>query len=72
MKELLRTSDPTVIAFATALLDGEGIEAVVLDVNMSILEGGVGIFPRRIAVADRDHFRAAAVLRDNGVEPLGP
>ena len=72
MKELLRTSDPTVIAFATALLDGEGIEAVVLDVNMSILEGGVGIFPRRIAVADRDHFRASAVLRDNGVEPLGP
>ena len=68
MKEILRTSDPTVIAFATALLDGEGIEAVVLDVNMSVLEGGIGLFPRRMAVRREDHFRAAAVLRDNGIE----
>ncbi|MFM7444987.1 MAG: putative signal transducing protein, partial [Tabrizicola sp.] len=27
MKELLRTNDPTQIAFATALLEGEGIAA---------------------------------------------
>ena len=69
MKEILRTGDPTVIAFATALLDGEGIEAVVLDVNMSVLEGGIGAFPRRMAVRREDHFRAVAILRDNGLEP---
>ena len=69
MKELLRTSDPTEIAFATALLDGEGIEVVVLDVNMSVLEGGIGIFPRRMAVRREDHFRASAILRDNGLTP---
>ncbi len=64
MWELLRTTDPTIIAFATAHLDGEGIGAVVLDVNMSLLEGGIGIFPRRLMVRRADHFRAAAILRD--------
>ena len=35
-----------------------------MDVNMSILEGGIGIFPRRLMVRREDHFRAAAILRD--------
>lgn len=68
MKELLRTTDPTIIAFATALLEGEGITAFELDVHMSILDGGLGILPRRLMVADRDLFLARAILRDNGVE----
>lgn len=68
MKELLRTNDPTVIAFAKALLDGEGIDVFELDVNMSILDGSLGILPRRLMVADRDHFLAAAAMRDNGIE----
>lgn len=67
MKELLRTNDPTVIAFASALLDGEGIDVFVLDANISILEGSIGILPRRLMVAERDHFIAASVLRDNDV-----
>ena len=69
MKELLRTTDPTMIAFATHLLTGEGIATFPLDVHMSILEGGIGIFPRRLMVADRDHFRASAILRDNDIDP---
>lgn len=70
MKELLRTTDPTIIAFATALLEGEGIECFALDVNMSVLEGGIGIFPRRLMVRDEDHTRAERAMRDNDV-PLG-
>ena len=69
MRELLRTTDPTVIAFATALLEGEGIAAFALDVHMSILEGALGILPRRLMVADRDLFLARATCRDNGIEP---
>lgn len=69
MKELLRTNDPTEIAFATALLDGEGIAVFELDVHMSILEGTLGILPRRLMVADRDLFPARVVLRDNGLDP---
>jgi hypothetical protein len=67
MKELLRTTDPTTIAFATHLLDGEGIATFPLDVHMSILDGSLGILPQRLMVADRDHFRAAAIMRDNDI-----
>ena len=63
MREILRTTDPTAVAFSTALLRGEGIDCFVLDVHMSILEGSIGLFPRRLMVADRDAFRARAVLR---------
>ena len=69
MKELLRTNDPTVIAFATVLLEGEGITVFRLDVHMSILEGGIGLWPQRLMVADRDAFLAEAALRDNGIDP---
>lgn len=67
MKELLRTTDPTVIAFATTLLEGEDIPAFAMDVHMSVLEGSIGILPRRLMVRDRDLFRARAVMRDNGI-----
>lgn len=70
MRELLRTTDPTEIAFARALLGGEGIDVFEIDVNMSALEGSVGILPRRLMVRDADHFRAAATLRDNGLRPV--
>ena len=69
MKEILRSSDPTVLAFATALLEGEGITVFRLDVHMSILDGSLGILPQRLMVADRDGFVAAAVLRDNDIDP---
>lgn len=72
MKEILRTTDPTIIAFATALLRGEDIDCFVLDVHMSVLEGGIGVFPRRMVVARRDAFRARAILGDNGVDDLSP
>lgn len=68
MKELLRSNDPTVIAFAKALLQGEDIPVFEMDVNMSVLEGSIGILPRRLMVADRDHFMAAAVMRDNDID----
>ena len=70
MKELLRSTDPTIIAFATALLQGEDIDCFELDVNMSILEGGIGIFPRRLMVRSGDHAAAVTVMKDNGI-PLG-
>ena len=67
MKELLRTNDPTLIAFAQALLEGEDIACFELDVHTSVLEGSIGILPRRLMVRSQDHFRASAVLRDNDI-----
>jgi hypothetical protein len=70
MKELLRSTDPTIIAFATALLQGEDIACFEMDVNMSILEGSIGIFPRRLMVRENDHAAATRVMQDNEI-PLG-
>ena len=70
MRELLRTTDPTIVAFATALLQGEGIAAFPVDVHMSVLEGSVGILPRRLMVREQDLFIARIVMKDNDI-PLG-
>jgi hypothetical protein len=70
MKELLRSTDMTVIAFAEALLAGENIACFAMDVNMSVLEGGIGIFPRRLMVHPNDHVAAERVMLDNEI-PLG-
>ena len=71
MKELLRTTNPVLIPYATALLEGEGIDCFAMDVHMSTLEGSRGILPRRLMVRDQDLFRARAILRDNDVELEG-
>ncbi|MEM8630443.1 MAG: DUF2007 domain-containing protein [Pseudomonadota bacterium] len=67
MRELLRSTDPTVLAYAKALLSGEDIEFFEIDVHMSVLEGSIGILPRRLMVRASDHFQAAAVMRDNDI-----
>ena len=64
MQELLRTTDPTVIAFAQALLSGEDIAVFDMDVHMSVLDGSLGILPRRLMVRDDDLDAALRVLRD--------
>jgi len=70
MKELMRTTDPTLIAFATALLEGEDINCFQMDVHMSVLEGSIGVLPRRLMVRDQDLYRARIVLSDNEI-PTG-
>jgi len=67
MKEVLRSTDPLTMVFAADLLAAEGIPAFQFDQHMSVLEGSLGILPRRLMVADRDHFMAAAILRDHGL-----
>lgn len=52
------------------MLDGEDIETYPLDVHMSALEGGIGVFPRRLMVRDEDFFAARVVMADNGI-PTG-
>ncbi len=67
----MRTTDPTLISFATALLDGEDIDCFPMDVHMSVLEGSIGVLPRRLMVRDQDYFRAKIVLQDNDI-PVSP
>ena len=67
MRELVRTNDPVTISAIGALLDGAGIHHLVFDQNISVLEGSIGIFPRRILVSDDDVDSARQVLADAGL-----
>ena len=67
MKELLRTNDITVITYARAVLDGAGIESFELDVNTSVLEGSLGILPRRLMVIDLDLQEAVDLMQDHKI-----
>ena len=67
MEELLRTNDITLIPLVKTLLDGEGIDSFELDVNMSVLEGSLGILPRRLMVRADQIDDARRILRMNGV-----
>ncbi len=72
MKELLRTNDPVMINYIEMLLREQDIEPFVLDANASVLEGSIGILPRRINVADEDYARARSTLFLAGLkEELG-
>jgi hypothetical protein len=61
MRELVRTNDAVLITAIEALLNGAQIKHLVVDRNMSVLEGSIGIFPRRVLV-DEDEFDAARRL----------
>ena len=67
MKELLRTNDLTVIAYANAILNESGIDVFELDVNTSILEGSLGILPRRLMVREADLAIAQNLMQDHKI-----
>ena len=66
MKELLRTTDIVRLSFLTALLRDAGLEPLVLDNHMSVLEGSANAIPRRLAVRDEDFSEAKQVLEESG------
>jgi hypothetical protein len=67
MIELLRSNDPVLISFAEALLKEAGIEHATVDQNMSVMEGSLGILPRRMLVARHQHDSARRILSDAGL-----
>ena len=48
MKELLRSNDAVLISYVSALLQEDDIGFMVADTNMSVMEGSVGVLPRRV------------------------
>lgn len=67
MRELVRTNDQVLVSAVGALLDGAGIRHLVFDQNMSVLEGSLGILPRRVLVAEDDIAAARRLLADAGL-----
>jgi len=67
LRELVRTNNAVLISAIGALLDGAGIDHMVLDQHMSVLEGSLGMLARRILVADEDVTPARRLLTDAGL-----
>lgn len=67
MRELVRTNDVVLVSAVGALLDGAHIHHLVLDQNMSIVEGSLSVIPRRILVHEDDNREARQILSDAGL-----
>ncbi len=67
MIELLRTNDAVLISAVEALLKSGGIECFVADNHMSVLEGSIGVLPRRVLVAGDQLEKARRLLTDAGL-----
>ena len=65
--ELVRANDAVLVSAVQALLDGAHIPHLVLDQNMSVLEGSIGILPRRILVNECCIDDARRLLAEAGL-----
>jgi len=64
MIELIRTNDMVVLSFAEALLKDAGIGCAVVDQNMSIMEGSLGVLPSRLLVDGARESEARQLMDD--------
>jgi len=64
MAELVRTNDIAVLSLIEALLTEFDIPYQVADRNMSVLEGGINLFLKRVLVPDDREDAAREVLVD--------
>ncbi len=64
MVEVLRSNDPVLLSFVTALFSDSDIEAIIFDTHTSILEGSIGAVPRRVMVIDEDAIEARQLLAE--------
>lgn len=67
MREIVRTNDVVLVSAIVALLDAAHIHHLVFDQNMSVLEGSLGVLPRRILVPDHEEQRTRRLLVDAGL-----
>ena len=68
MHDLIRTNDPVLVSFVESLMKDAGIGCLVADSGMSIMEGSVGIIPRRILVDPSKAVQARRIITEAGLE----
>ena len=68
MKELFSTNDITKFVYAETILNSNDIVSFTLDENISVLEGSIGILPRRLMVLENDYEQALKLLEDFGLD----
>lgn len=67
MREVLRSNDAVLIGFAQSLLRDRGIDCLVADQHISVMEGSIGAFPRRLLVGEADLAEARRALEEAGL-----
>jgi len=67
MQELLRSNDSVLLSYVSALMEEGGIDFMVADTNMSVLEGSIGALPRRVLVETDGLPRARRLLNEAGI-----
>lgn len=67
LREILRCNDPVLLSFVRATLTEEGVEHLVADSNMSVLDGSAGVLAARVLVPDEEAARARQVLTEAGL-----
>ncbi|EFL88837.1 DUF2007 domain-containing protein [Ahrensia sp. R2A130] len=67
MEELLRTNNPVSVSFAQSLLQEADIVHFVADEHMSIVDGSLGILPRRIMVDGEKLMQARRLMEEAGL-----
>jgi hypothetical protein len=65
--EIMRSNDPVALSFAVSLLEDAGIHCMIADQSMSILEGSIGLLPRRLLVETDREGQARGILTDAGL-----
>lgn len=68
MIELLRSNDVVLMSFVRSLLSEASIPFTLLDQNMSIMEGSIGVLQQRIMVEDERLAEARTLLTDVDIE----
>ncbi|MCV6575692.1 MAG: DUF2007 domain-containing protein [Cohaesibacter sp.] len=68
LKELIKTNNAVTLSYVEALLRDSNIPFQALDLNMSTLEGSLGILPRRILVDEDHEMRARQLMKDAGLD----
>ena len=68
MKELFSTNDITKFVYAETILNSNDIVSFTLDENISVLEGSIGILPRRLMVLENDYEQALELLENFGLD----
>ena len=67
MREILRSNDAVLISFAEAMLRQAGIASFLADQHISVVEGSIGAFPRRLLVGREDWPTARRILSEAGL-----
>ncbi len=64
MIELVKTTNAVRLTYLQALLDDANIPFFVFDQHISMLEAGIGAFPKRIMVEKKLLLTAKTILQD--------